>query len=131
MTRGGRQVALIAAIVAVAAGTARAEPPADPGARAFQKCFACHSVDPAERGLPGPNLYHVIGRLAAALDDYEYSAAMVAAGRTGRLVWTEATIDRFIADPQAFLPGTSMNYVGTRDAAERAAVIGYLMRGAR
>ena len=131
MTGGGRLVALVAAALAVAAGSARAEEPADPGARAFQKCFACHSIDPAERGLPGPNLYHVIGRPAAALDDYEYSAALVAVGRTGKLVWTQATLDRFIADPQAFLPGTAMNYVGMRNAEERKAVIGYLMRPRR
>lgn len=103
-------VALASAALALgAAGAAQADGAADAGARAFQKCYACHSVDPAERGLPGPNLFHVIGRPAAALDDYEYSSAMIAAGRTGKLIWTEATIDRFIADPKAFLPGTSMN----------------------
>ncbi|XIA62982.1 hypothetical protein ACFIOY_27145 [Bradyrhizobium sp. TZ2] len=32
---------------------ARAE---DDGARAFMPCRACHSLNPAERGLPGPNL---------------------------------------------------------------------------
>jgi cytochrome c len=112
-----------------AAPAARAEGAPDAGARAFQKCFACHSVDPKERGLPGPNLYHVIGRPAAALDDYEYSPAMIAAGRTGKLVWTEATLDRFLANPQAFLPGTAMNFFGLRNAAERRAVIGFLARG--
>ena len=53
---------------------------------------------------------------------------MIAAGRTGKLVWTEATLDRFIADPQAFLPGTAMNFIGMRNAAEREAVIAYLAR---
>lgn len=111
-----------------AAAAARAESAADPGARAFQKCFACHSVNPAERGLPGPNLYHIVGRPAAALDDYEYSPAMIAAGRSGKLVWTEATLDRFLANPQAFLPGTAMNFFGLRNAEERKAVIAYLAR---
>ncbi|MGE5145855.1 MAG: c-type cytochrome, partial [Candidatus Eiseniibacteriota bacterium] len=77
---------LVAAALALgAAGAAHAETAADPGARAFQKCVACHSVNPKERGLPGPNLYHVIGRPAASVDDYEYSPAMIAAGRTGKL----------------------------------------------
>jgi cytochrome c len=128
--RRRRLPALAAATWAVAAaGAAQAESAPDAGARAFQKCYACHSVDPAERGLPGPNLYHVIGRPAAALDDYEYSPAMIAAGRTGKLVWTETTLDRFLANPQAFLPGTAMNFFGLRNAAERQAVIGFLARG--
>jgi cytochrome c len=111
-----------------AAEAARAEGPADPGARAFQKCYACHSVDPAERGLPGPNLSHVVGRPAAALPDFEYSDAMIAAARQRKLVWTEATLDRYLADPQAFVPGTAMNFFGLRNPAERAALIAYLAR---
>ncbi len=118
----------VAALALGACAAARAESAVDPGARAFQKCFACHSVDPAERGLPGPNLGGVVGRPAAALDDYDYSEAMIAAGRTGKLVWSEATLDRFIADPKAFLPGTAMNFIGMRNPAERKAVIAYLAR---
>ena len=126
---GGRWVLLALAVAAGALGAAadaRAEAAADPGARAFQKCFACHSVDPAERGLPGPNLDHVVGRPAASLKDFEYSKAMIATARENKLVWTEATLDRFLADPQGFVPGTAMNFFGLRNPAERAAVIAYL-----
>jgi cytochrome c len=118
-------VAIAAALGA--ASVARAEAAADPGARAFQKCFACHSVDPTERGLPGPNLDHVIGRPAASLQDFEYSDAMIAA-RKKNLVWSEATLDRFLADPQAVVPGTAMNFFGLRNPVERAAIIAYLAR---
>jgi cytochrome c len=124
----GRLFALVVAALAVGAvGTARAESAPDPGARAFQKCFACHSVDPAERGLPGPNLGHVVGRPAASLEDFEYSDAMIAA-RKKNLVWTEATLDRFLADPQAVVPGTAMNFFGLHNPVERQAVIAYLAR---
>ena len=34
------------------------------GARLFEPCRACHSLDPAARGLPGPNLAGLAERLA-------------------------------------------------------------------
>ena len=124
-------LALAVAASALDAGfAARAEGPADPGARAFQKCYACHSVDPAERGLPGPNLSHIVGRPAAALPDFEYSDAMIAA-RQCKLVWTEAALDRYLANPQAVVPGTAMNFFGLRNPAERAALIAFLARKRR
>jgi cytochrome c len=102
---------------------ALAEPSA--GERAFQKCFSCHSVEQHESGLPGPNLFGIVGRRAAAAPDFEYSPAMRAKGAAG-LVWTAPEIDLYIADPNAYLPGTSMSFVGMADAAERAALLRYL-----
>jgi cytochrome c len=96
------------------------------GARLFQRCYACHSVEPGETGLPGPNLAGVVGRRAAAgEEEFEYSAAARAAG-TGGLVWDAPSLDAFLADPAGFLPGTLMSFPGMRDAAERAAVIEFL-----
>lgn len=95
------------------------------GARAFQKCFSCHSVDPAETKLPGPNLAHLFGRRAGTLPGFEYSAFMVAAGNRG-LDWSEATLGEFIVDPASFVPGTTMSFPGMADAHERADLIAYL-----
>jgi cytochrome c len=100
-----------------------AEPSA--GERAFQKCFSCHSVEKHETGLPGPNLFGVVGRRAASAPDFEYSPAMRARGDAG-FVWTVPEIDRFIADPDAYLADTSMSFVGMTDPAERAALLRYL-----
>ena len=114
----------VAALV-LALGSAPAA--ADPGERAFQYCISCHSVVAGETGLPGPNLAGVIGRRAAALADFRYSPALRRAGAEG-LVWTEAEIDRFIADPLAAFPGTDMANPPLRDPALRRAVIEYLRR---
>ena len=100
---------------------------ADEGAAVFQKCYACHSVQEGETGLPGPNLRGVIGRRAAFLPDFEYSPAMIEAGRSG-LVWTESTLETFLADPRRALLGTAMSFVGLPAESERAAVIDYLKR---
>lgn len=50
-----------------------------------------------------------------------------AAGADG-LVWTEETLDRYLADPLEAVPGTTMGPLGIKDAAERRAVIEYLNR---
>lgn len=74
---------------------------------AFNYCVSCHSVDPAETGLPAPNLAGVAGRTAGSRPDFAYSPAMRAAGKGG-LVWTRETLNRFLANPQALVPGTAM-----------------------
>lgn len=123
-----RARAVFRAVVAIlAAGPAAAQVASDPGARAFQYCISCHSVDAGETGLPGPNLAGVIGRRAAALPDFRYSPALRRAGAEG-LVWTAEAIDRFIADPLAALPGNDMANPPLRDPALRRAVIEYLQR---
>ena len=99
--------------------------PPDPGARAFQRCAACHSLR-ADPRSPAPALGGVVGRRAGAVDGFAYSDAMRAAGRRG-LVWDEATLERYLADPEAVVPGTSMPFQGG-SAAERAAVIAWLRR---
>jgi cytochrome c len=127
--RGHRvTVGLIAC--AASTGIALAATPPDPArdTRAFAKCYACHSLDPAETGLPGPTLHRLFGRRAGSLPGYEFSETMVEAGRRQGLVWTPETLDRFLADPEGTLPGTLMGFIGLRDAAERKALIEYLQR---
>lgn len=99
------------------------------GERTFQQCYACHSVDPEEIDLPGPNLAGLLGRRAGTWAQFAYSPAMRAAGSERGLVWTRETLDAFLADPQGFLPGTSMAYAGLREPSVRADVIAYLARG--
>lgn len=132
MTSARRLALALAAALVIAPGEgAHAEDSADAGRRAFQKCYACHSLDAAERGLPGPNLAGIVGRPAAADPDFEYSDAMLDAARKRKLVWSRDALDRFLADPQKTVPGNAMNFFGLRKAEERAAIIAYLAREGR
>jgi cytochrome c len=98
------------------------------GERVFQRCYSCHSVDPNETAaLQGPSLFQIIGRPAAALPEFEYSQAMRDKAKAG-LVWDTATLARFIADPDAVVPGTEMNVQPPHDEQERADLIAYLER---
>ena len=104
-----------------------AEQPRDEGERAFQKCYSCHSVDRKETDLSGPNLAGIVGRRAAVLANFVYSPAMKKAGADG-LIWSEAALDRYLADPLEMIPETTMSFPGVKNAAERRAIVDYLRR---
>jgi cytochrome c len=85
-------------------------------------CRTCHTLREGDNRL-GPNLHRIIGRKAGALPDYGYSSAM----KSGDLVWDKGTLDRFMADPDAVVPGHSMKpFGGVASAEERASIIEYL-----
>jgi cytochrome c len=101
------------------------------GERAFQRCYSCHSVDSKETAkLQGPSLYRVIGRRAASIAGFDYSDAMREKAAAG-LVWDPATLERYIADPEALVPGTRMSVPPLRDQQERADILAYLARSGR
>jgi cytochrome c len=94
---------------------------ADKGKAVFEQCAACHSLD-GSGDFDGPTLKGVIGRKAGALEDYRYSAAMKRSGVT----WDAATLDQYVADPQAFIPGNRMAFAGIADKTQRDDLIAYL-----
>ena len=95
------------------------------GTRAFTPCRACHSLDPAARGLPGPNLSGVVGRAIGGAADFDYSPVLRKARDEG-LRWDTKRLETFLADPAAMFPGLWMSMRGIEDAAERQALVRYL-----
>lgn len=94
-------------------------------ARAFTPCRACHSLDPAERGLPGPNLSGLIGRVVAGDAEFDYSPVLRKARDEG-LRWDARRLETFLADPAAMFPGLWMSMRGIEDATERQALVRFL-----
>ncbi|MCP8895204.1 cytochrome c family protein [Shinella daejeonensis] len=107
------------AVPAAIAADARAE------TDVFRKCSACHSVaEPVNR--VGPHLSGVVGRPAAAVEDYAgYSKAMKEAGAQG-VVWDETTLSAYLAAPKTMIPKTRMAFSGLKSQQEIADVIAYL-----
>ena len=95
---------------------------AEDGAQAFTPCRACHSLDPAERNLPGPNLSGVIGRDVGGAAEFDYSPVLRKARDQG-LRWDAKRLETFLADPAAMFPGLWMSMRGIEDAAERQALV--------
>ena len=93
------------------------------GARAFQQCAACHSVQPGQH-LTGPSLAKVLGRKAGTAPGFlRYSDAL----RASNITWTPEALDRWIANPRAMVPGTAMTFAGIGDAQTRADIVVYLV----
>jgi cytochrome c len=120
----GVAVVLVAGLLIGAPAFAQSSPaPAvkgDPGRgkTLYQGCESCHSVDEND---VGPKHRGVVGRKAGVIKDYAYSPALKSAG----LTWDEATLDRWLTNPSALVPGTKM-FFKIDDPQSRADLIAYL-----
>jgi cytochrome c len=95
------------------------------GERVFQYCYSCHSVQPDETNLQGPNLHRIVGRRIASQEGFTYTPALRAfAKREER--WSEALLDQYLAAPYKLVPKTSMAFPGIEAQDERADLIAYL-----
>ena len=102
------------------------------GEKVFKKCDACHDVGENAKDKPAPNLNGLFGRAAGSVDGFKYSNGMTGSAETG-LVWDEATIFEYIADPRAYLRKVSGNPkakakmpLKLKKEQDRADVIAYL-----
>jgi cytochrome c len=95
------------------------------GERLFAPCRACHSLDPAEQGRPGPNLAGLIGRNIGGDTAFDYSPVLRKAREDG-LRWDTQRLETFLADPEGMFPGLWMSMRGIEDAAERQSLVRFL-----
>ncbi len=91
------------------------------GKTTFKKCALCHTNEPGKNKV-GPSLFGIVGRKSASLASYSYSDAMKKFDHT----WTPQTLDKYLPDPQAMVPGTKMIFPGIKDKTERENLIAYL-----
>ena len=94
----------------------------DKGANAAKKCAACHTFGKGEPNRVGPNLYGVVGRPKGTEGGFDYSAALKSKGGN----WTADDLDKFLANPKGFAPGTKMSFAGVPRGSERADLIVFL-----
>jgi cytochrome c len=92
------------------------------GESAAKVCLACHSFEKGGPNKQGPNLWGVVGRPKASEAGFNYSAAMK--GKGGN--WTFDELNKFLASPKGYVPGTAMTFAGLPRDSQRADVINYL-----
>jgi cytochrome c len=95
---------------------------AEKGAEIAKKCAACHTFEKGGPNRVGPNLYGIVGEPRGQGHDFNFSAAMKAKGGT----WTLDELDKFLANPKEYIPGTAMSFAGVPKDSDRADLLAYL-----
>ncbi len=86
------------------------------------RCRTCHSVREGDARL-GPSLHKIFGAKAGSSGFQGYSQAL----RNSGVTWNEETLNKFIENPDAVVPGNNMKpFAGVSDAAERSQIVAYL-----
>lgn len=135
MSRPIRLFALTALLAASAAGaTIAASAPeaggdtntsgAERGKELFmtRSCATCHGVTEDDNMKVGPSLFGVVGRKAGT------APSLLGASENLKkygVTWNAETLDEFLANPDAKVPGTPMSGV-LADPQQRADIIAYL-----
>ena len=97
---------------------------ADPvaGEKVFKRCLACHMVGEDAKTRVGPVLNGLIGRKAGSYEGFKYTEA----NKNSGLVWDEVTLAKYLKNPRATIPGTSMTFIGIKKDEEIEDLIAYL-----
>jgi cytochrome c len=107
-------------------GNAHADGDSARGEVRFQECAACHKLDAGSNGV-GPSLHGIFERKAGELADFRYSPALKRSG----IAWSPQTLEAYLTDPQALVPGNRMPYAGMADPQGRADLIAYLAKASK
>src|SRR5258708_27611130 len=83
-----------------------------------QRCSGCHALDSDKQG---PRLRGVYGRRPAAVPSFNYSDAL----KNARIIWDADSLDKWLADPDKFIPDNDMPF-RMEKADERRGIIDYL-----
>lgn len=114
-------IALLAATMMTASAEAAGD--AARGEALYRDCQACHSFD---KNQIGPMHRGVFGRTAGSVPGFDYSEAL----KNAQIVWTEANLDKWLADPEVLVPGSKM-YFSVDKPGDRADLIAFLKERAK
>lgn len=89
------------------------------GKALFEKrCTGCHALS---QNHEGPQLLGVYGRTSGTVPKFAYSPAL----KKAHIVWDQNSLDKWLTDPDAFLPGNDMDFLVSKPQ-ERQDLISFL-----
>lgn len=95
------------------------------GEAVSQKCVSCHNFANGGPNGTGPNNWGVVGRKPGSHPGFAYSAAMTDFGAK-HPAWTFDELYNFLANPQSYVSGTKMSFVGLKKPEDRINIIAWL-----
>ena len=89
------------------------------GKTLFEKrCTGCHALT---QNHEGPQLQGVYGRTSGTAMGFAYSASL----KKAQIVWDNHSLEKWLTDPDAFIPGNDMDFLVSKPQ-ERQDLISYL-----
>ena len=92
------------------------------GEAVFKKCVACHTIAQGDANGIGPNLWAAMGKPHGHVAGFSYSDALKSVPGN----WDWEGMDKWLANPKKYAPGTKMTFAGLGNPEERANLILYL-----
>ncbi len=92
------------------------------GEAVFKKCAACHTINQGGANGIGPNLWAAMGKPHGHVPGFAYSDALKSVPGN----WDWEGMDKWLANPKKYAPGTKMTFAGLGNPEERASLILYL-----
>src|SRR5215471_15536694 len=120
---GGEQGAAAAKEPEQPIETLLAKASVEKGQAAAKQCQACHTFEKGGPNRVGPNLWNIVGSpRGEARGGFNFSTAMKS--KSGK--WSYDELNKFLANPRGYIPGTAMGFAGIARDTQRADVIAYL-----
>ena len=94
----------------------------DNGEKIYKKCGSCHNYEKNSKSKVGPNLWNIINREKAGIKGFAYSKAL--SDMQGS--WSYEDLNKFLYKPKEYIEGTKMNFIGLKNASDRADLILWL-----
>lgn len=92
------------------------------GEKLTKRCASCHSFDEGGPNKVGPNLFNIVEFPVGGHDGFNYSDVLANHGGT----WSYDSLNKFLAKPKDYAPGTKMAFAGLKKTKDRANLIAYL-----